>query len=110
MKGEIISMKKIEGNGLTATVTDKVIRWEIPISNLIFAFNNSPENYSEDGENFIKVKKGKRQEFAEYVAQQLMEPCDSETGLSHIEQAIDNVFLSVFEGYEDFAKYPGYDE
>lgn len=61
-------------------------------------------------ENFIKVKKGKRQEFAEYVAQQLMEPCDSETGLSHIEQAIDNVFLSVFEGYEDFAKYPGYDE
>ena len=57
----------------------------------------------------IKVKKGKRQEFAEYVAQQLMEQCDTETGMSHIEQAIENVFLNVFEGDEDFAKYPGYD-
>ena len=42
-------MKKFEENGFTATVTDKVVRWEIPISNLINAFNNSPENYSEDG-------------------------------------------------------------
>lgn len=102
-------MKKFEENGFTATVTDKVVRWEIPISNLINDFNNSPENYSEDGENYIKVKKGKRQEFAEYVAQQLMEQCDTETGMSHIEQAIENVFLNVFEGDEDFAKYPGYD-
>lgn len=103
-------IKKFEGNGFTATVTDKVVRWEIPITNLINAFNNSPENYSEDGENYIEVKKRCRRDFAEYVAQQLMEPCDSETGLSHIEQAIDNVFLDVFEGDEDFANYPEYED
>lgn len=58
----------------------------------------------------ITVKRGKRQEFAEYVAQQLMLECDSETGASHIENAIDNVFLNVFEGDEDFAHYPMYDD
>ena len=73
-------MKKFEENGFTATVTKDVVRWEIPISSLIVAFNNSPENYSEDGEHYITVKRGKRQEFAEYVAQQLMLECDSETG------------------------------
>lgn len=103
-------MKKFEYNGFTATVTKDVVRWEIPISNLINAFNNSPSNYSEDGENYITVKKGKRQEFAEYVAQQLIEQVDSETGASHIEQAIDNVFEDVFSGDEEFAKYPGYDD
>lgn len=103
-------MKKIEENGFTAIVTNKVVRWEIPISVLVEAFNNSPENYSEDGEHYITVKRGKRQEFAEYVAQQLMLECDSESGVSHIEQAIDNVFLNVFEGDEDFAHYPEYDD
>lgn len=103
-------MKKFEENGFIATVTDKVVRWEVPISVLVASFNNSPENYSEDGEHYITVKRGKRQEFAEYVAQQLMLECDSETGVSHIEQAIDNVFLGVFEGDEEFAHYPEYDE
>lgn len=103
-------MKKFEENGFIATVTNKVVRWEIPISLLISAFNNSPENYSEDGEHYITIKRGKRQEFAEYVAQQLMLECDSETGASHIEQAIDNVFLNVFEGDEEFAHYPMFDD
>ncbi len=103
-------MKKFKENGFTSTVTKDVVRWEIPISNLINAFNNSPENYSEDGEHYITVKRDKRQEFAEYVAQQLMLECDSETGASHIEQAIDNVFLGVFEGNEEFAHYPEYDD
>lgn len=103
-------MKKIEENDFTATVTNKVVRWEVPISVLVEAFNNSPENYSEDGEHYITVKRGKRQEFAEYVARQLMLECDSESGVTHIEQAIDNVFLNVFEGEEDFAHYPEYDD
>lgn len=103
-------MKKFEENGFTATVTKDVVRWEIPIKSLVEAFNNSPENYSEDGEHYITIKRGKKQEFAEYVAQQLMLECDSETGASHIEQAIDNVFLNVFEGDEEFAHYPMYDE
>ena len=103
-------MKKFEENGFTATVTDKVVRWEVSISALVEAFNSSPENYSNDGEHYITVKRGKRQEFAEYVAQQLMLESDSETGASHIENAIDNVFLNVFEGDEEFAYYPMYED
>lgn len=103
-------MKKFEENGFTATVTKDKVRWEIPISNLIFAFNNSPENPSEDGEQYITVKRGKRQEFAEFVAKTMFNECDQETGASYIEQAIDGVFREIFEDYKDFAKYPEYEE
>jgi len=102
-------MNKIEENGFTATITKDKVKLEIPISNLVYAFNNSPENYSEDGEHFIIVKRGKRQEFATYVAEQLLVSEDPDTGASFLEQAIDNVFEQVFESDEDFAHYPAYD-
>jgi len=103
-------MKKFECNGFTATVTNKVVRWEISISNLKCAFNNSPENYSEDGEHFIKVKKGKLKEFAEYVAEQLIISENADTGSSFLEEAIDQAFEQVFESDEEFAYYPESDE
>jgi hypothetical protein len=103
-------MKKFDENGFIATITNKKLKIELPISNLISAFNNSPENYSDDGENFITVRRGKRQEFAEYVASQLLVSEDPDTGASFLEQALDNVFLQVFEGCEDFAHYPSDEE
>jgi hypothetical protein len=103
-------MIKINENGFIATVTQDKVKNEIPISNLVFTFNNSPNNYSPDGENFIKVKRGKRQEFAKFVAEQLLVSEDPDTGASFLEQAIDNVFEQVFEGDEEFAKYPGYED
>jgi hypothetical protein len=103
-------MQKIEENGFIATITKNKIKIEMSISNLEYAFNNSPNNYSEDGENFIKVKRGKRQEFAQYVAEQLLLSEDPDTGDSLLVQAIEKVFEQVFESDEEFAKFPGYDE
>lgn len=100
-------MNKFEENGFTAIVTDKVVRWEIPIANLINAFELSPENPSEDGENFVSIKRGKKKEFAEFVAKNLMDECDQETGASYIEKALDDCFRErIFEEYQEFAKYP----
>lgn len=102
-------MKKFECGDIVATVTDDKICFEVPIDNLVYAFNWSPDNPSEDGEQFVKVKEGRSQEFAEYVAKHMIEPSDQETGLSFFEEAIDKVFDEVFESYEDFADYPEYD-
>lgn len=85
-------MKKFEGNGFTATVTEDNIRWELPISNLINAFRYSPENYDE-----FTVKRGKRKEFAEFVAQKMFDEADQDTGASYIEEALDKVFSEMFQ-------------
>lgn len=100
-------MKKFEENGFTATVTDKVVRWEIPIANLINVLELSPENPSEDGENFVSIRRGKKKEFAEFVAKALMYECDQNTGESYIEKALSECFREhIFEDYKEFAKYP----
>jgi len=102
-------MYKIEENGFTAMVTNDKIKIELPISNLVFAFDNSPENYGDEDEQ-VKIKRGKRQEFAKYVVEQLLVSEDPDTGASFMEQAIEKVFEQIFESAEDFAKYPGNDD
>lgn len=104
------NVKYFEENGFEATVTSDKVRWEIPIDNLANAFNYSPENPSEDGEKFVEIKEDKTHEFAEFVAKTMMQPYNQETGASYIEEALDKVFNEVFEGYEDFADYPEYDD
>lgn len=100
-------MKKFKNFDYIATVTDKVVRWEIPIANLIDAFENSPENPSEDGENFVSIRRGKKKEFAEFIAKALMYECDQNTGESYIEKALSECFREhIFEDYKEFAKYP----
>lgn len=99
-------MRKYKNNGFTATVTDKVVRWEIPIRNLVYEFETNPENPSYDGEHCVKIKKGKRKKFARYIAKEMIEECDQKTGASYIEQAMDNVFATIYEDNMDFANYP----
>jgi|GEM_PF-1634174 hypothetical protein len=109
-------MKKFEDNGFTTIVTSDKIKIEIPIANLICAFENSPDNMCENGEP-MTVKRGKRQDFAEFIAGNLLSEKDSETGETYISGAFDGVFTLLFEGYaigDDFVNYPdvesGYDE
>jgi len=90
-------MKKFENFGFTTKLTNKKLTIEIPINILIKAFELYPNNYNES-----KVKKGKKQMFAEFVAKQIIEEClDSETGDSPMSKAFDSVFDLLFEGYED---------
>jgi hypothetical protein len=88
-------MKKFEDNGFTSKVTNAKIIIEIPIKNLVSAFNYNPENVEE-----LTVKRGKRQLFAEFVASHLLDEADSETGTRYIEQAFDKVFDLIIEGFE----------
>lgn len=100
-------MKKFEYNGFTATVTDKTVKWEIPINNLVDAFLLNPNNSSDDEEYYITIKKNKKHKFAEYVAKTMFNECDySDDGASYIEYALDGVFETILDDYMDFADYP----
>jgi len=91
-------MTKYEDNGFVTKVTNDKIEIEIPISNLVCAFENSPNNMSDTG--YCKVMRGKRKEFANFIAKQLLNECDSESGATFISNAFDGVFDLLFEGYE----------
>lgn len=88
-------MKKFENLGFTTTVTNDKLKIEISISGLIAGFNDSPNNFEE-----IKVKRGKRKEFAEYIAQKIIDEADAETGESYLMQMFENAFDNIFEGYD----------
>ena len=89
-------MKKFENVDIISKLTNKKLIIEIPIKTLVTAFEYCPSNYNES-----KVKRGKRQEFIEFIAEQIISECDSETGDTPITKAFDSVFDSLFEGYED---------
>lgn len=93
-------MKKFENLGFTSKLTNKKLTIEIPIKNLVNAFELCPNNYDES-----KIKRGKRQMFAEFVAKQILEECDSEAGDTHISKAFDSVFDLLIEGYEDGSEF-----
>jgi hypothetical protein len=97
-------MKKFENNGFTATVTKDKVKWEIPISNLINAFYYSPMNTYED-DNGTRIKRGKKQEFAEYVAKMMFKEVDQETGASYIEDTLDKIFEEAYEDDCEFIQY-----
>ena len=86
---------------------------EMSLKDLVWLFNNSPDNCSEDRtEVGCKVKRGKRQAFAEYIVENLMdESTDGGNGDNVIWGVpFEEVFMRIFEGAEDFCKYAGYDD
>lgn len=97
--------EKFESLGFTATVTKLKVKIEIPISNLVQGFEVSPNNFED-----AKVKRGYRQAFARYIAKHLVDGSNPDTGESPIMEAIEQVFEDMFEGAEDFIKYPEDDE
>lgn len=90
--------------GYKTTVDDKKLVIEIPISTLICAFNYMPDN--EEG---TIIKRGKKQAFAELVAEHLHDQVDSETGATFITDMFDKLFIALGEGdidTSDIIKYP----
>lgn len=81
-------------------LTKKKLKIEISIKNLVSAFELSPNNFDES-----KVKRGKRNEFAKFVAEHIIAECDSETGDTYMTDAFDSVFDLLFEGYEDGSNF-----
>jgi hypothetical protein len=105
-------MKKFENCGFTSVVTNDKLKLEIPIANLVFAFENAPSNQNEYG-NPMTVKRGKRQQFAEWVAETVVSEADPEDGATYTHQMFDKVFDQIFEGYvlaDEFVKEPEEDD
>jgi len=93
---------------LKMAITKNKLKMEISLKDLVFLFESSPEN-TYDGESVaVKIKKGKRQEFAEYIIKNFME--DSEYG-GNGDYPIwgvpfNEVFMKIIEGSEDdFCRY-----
>ena len=92
------------GTGYSTSVDNKKLTVEIPISILVCAFNNMPDNT----EGTV-VKRGHKQDFAELVAEHLHDEVDSETGASYITEMFDKLFSAFGDGYidaSDIIKYP----
>lgn len=91
-------------------ITKDKLKMEISLKDLAWLLENSPNNYGENGE-VIKVKRGKRQEFAEYVVSMLMDFEDADSNDTRWGKPFEDIFESIFEGAEDeFIKYPSEDE
>ena len=92
-------MLKIEdknGTGFTLRITKDKLAIEMPIANLVRGFNLSPNNYGDS-----KIKKGKRQDFIKWLAHNILDNANSETGDSFIATMLDSVYERAFEGAED---------
>lgn len=100
-------MKKINDKitGLDIIITNDKLKIEMPISNIVRGFNSSPNNW--DGR---KVKRGCRKEFIEWIAENLLDDADSETGDNFIATMFENVFERLWEDYQDFLNIKDEDE
>lgn len=83
---------KVSGNNVVIT---------LPIDVLEVAFNNNPENYSDE----IKVKY--RKQFAKGFAEHINEhSTNGESGLTVFQEWIDSIFEEMIESDAPFIKYP----
>lgn len=72
-------MKRYQENSLfNVTVSKTTLKISISIKNLEFLLRESPNNWREEGP--VRVKRGKRVEFADFVARFITEETESETG------------------------------
>lgn len=105
-------MKIYDEQLMKFTITNDKLKMEISLKDLVWLFHNSPNN-TYDGESLgCKVKCGKRQEFAEFIAENLMMD-ESTNGSGDVLWVVqfEEVFERIFEGAEDdFCKYSNDDE
>lgn len=103
--------KKYTDQVMKFEITKDKLKMEISLKDLAWLLENSPNNYGCEGEGVAKVKRGKRQEFAEYVVSMLMDFEDSDSNDTRWGKPFEDIFMEIFEGYEDeFIKYPNDEE
>ena len=96
--------KKFTEQVMKFEITKSKLKMEITLKDLAWLLENSPNNYGEDGEP-VKVKRGKRQEFAEFVVNMLMDFEDGDE--TRWGKPFEDIFMEILEGAEDdFIKYP----
>lgn len=99
-------MKEFNDQLMKFKITNDKLKMEISLKDLVWLFHNSPDNCGEDGDSpFAKVKRGKRQEFAERLVRLLMDDAPSEQDCFRWGMPFEDAFREITEGAEDFCKY-----
>lgn len=102
--------KKFTDQVMKFEITKDKLKMEISLKDLAWLLENSPNNYDE-GNGVIKVKRGKRQEFAKFIVERLMDDSSEDSNNVIWGEPFENIFMEIFEGAEDeFIKYPNADE
>ena len=81
---------------------------EISLKDLVWLFENAPDNMAECGDDIYaaKVKRGKRQEFAEYIVQKLLNDAPYEQDDFVWSMPFSHAFSELLESYEpEIVKY-----
>jgi hypothetical protein len=94
------------------TITDKLLRMEISIEDLLFLFHSSPNNSSMyDVElPFAEVKEGREQEFVEDVVKHLMNDAPYEQDDFVWSLPFSQVFEEISESAAEYLKYNDEDD
>ena len=101
-------MKEFNDQLLKFKVTNDKLKMEISLKDLVFLFENSENNVADIEP--ITIKRGKRQEFAEYFVEHLQDYSVYNDNDTRWGIGFEEVFNDIFESSEDFAKYPEDDE
>lgn len=96
--------KNQENSVFKVTRTRTALKIEIALKDLEFLFVESPNNGY--GDEPIKVKRGKRAEFADFVIRYITEAEDPDTGEPPLLKMFEEAFITISEGDEAFCKYP----
>jgi len=102
-------MKKFDKQIMKFTITNDKLKMEISIKDLVWLFHNSPDNMSESGEGIgVRVRRGKRQEFTEFIVNQLTDYSDENDNINW-GVPFESAFTEILEGYEEeICKYESY--
>ena len=100
-------MKKFDSQLMKFAITKDKLKMEIKLSDLVWLFKYSPSNYGVNGEGEAKVRKGKRQEFAELVVNRLLDDSSEDSNNTVWGEPFERIFEEILEGAEDeIIKYP----
>lgn len=95
--------KKKYDNGMLKTELSedgKTINFSLKVSDLKWLFKNSIENPEQNN-----VKRGKEQEFVDFVLDRLSEPSGYNDDTVKWLIPFEEIFLEILEGYEEFVTY-----
>ena len=93
------------------SIDDNKLKMEISLDDLVFLFENCPDNMTDYGDfPGYKIKPDKKQEFAEYIVNMLLDDAPNEKDTIRIGEPFDDIFIEIMESYEDFCIYPEDDE
>ena len=103
-------MKEFNDQLLKFKITNDKLKMEISLKDLVWLFHNSPENETEGDQPYAKVKRGKRQEFAEYIVKKMLDDSYNEKDCIRWGEPFEDIFREISESAEDFCKYTGYED